>query len=66
MCMEAKLTCLKQASFFNALLDYFQNDVLNSLPVVDKRLIVRKFVRNFGSLPGFSNVLNIKARQDKL
>jgi hypothetical protein len=28
----------------------------NSLPVVDKRLIWRKFCGNFGSLPGFGNV----------
>jgi hypothetical protein len=28
----------------------------NSLPVVDNRLIERKVLRNFGSLPGFGNV----------
>jgi hypothetical protein len=31
----------------------------NNLPVVDRRLIGRKFLGNFGSLPGFSNDMTI-------
>jgi hypothetical protein len=35
----------------------FRNIFSNSLPVVDKRLIGRKFWGNFESLPGFDNVI---------
>jgi hypothetical protein len=52
---ETKLVCIKQASFFNVPLNYFQNKFSNNLPVVDNRLIGRKFLGNFGSLPGFGN-----------
>jgi hypothetical protein len=33
------------------------------LPVVDKRLIGRKFWANFGSLPGFDNIINFASSQ---
>jgi hypothetical protein len=36
----------------------------NSLPVVDRRLIGRKFCGNFGSLPGFGNVMTFASFQD--
>jgi hypothetical protein len=35
----------------------FRKIFLNSLPVVDKRLIGCKFFGNFASLPGFGNVI---------
>jgi hypothetical protein len=43
MCMETKVACIKQAIFFNVLLEYFQNDFLTNLSVVDRRLNGRKF-----------------------
>jgi hypothetical protein len=51
---EIKLSCI--ASFLNVHLDYFQDNSSNSSPVVDKRLIGRKFWENFGSLESFGNV----------
>jgi hypothetical protein len=36
----------------------------NNLPVVDKRLIGRKYCRNFGSLPGFSNIITFASFQN--
>jgi hypothetical protein len=36
----------------------------NSLPGVDRRLIRRKFCGNFGSLPGFGNVMIFASFQD--
>jgi hypothetical protein len=38
--------------------------ISKNLPVVDRRLIRRKFWWNFGSLPGFSNVVNFATFQD--
>jgi hypothetical protein len=35
----------------------------NSLPVIDKKLIGRKFCGNFGSLPGFGNVITFASFQ---
>jgi hypothetical protein len=40
---ETKLACIKQASFFNVPSDYFQNNFLDSLPVMGNRLIGGKF-----------------------
>jgi hypothetical protein len=40
--METELDGIKQVSFVNVPLDYFQNNFSNSLPVVDKKLIGRK------------------------
>jgi hypothetical protein len=37
---------------------------LNDLPVVERRLIGRKFWGNFGSLPGFGNVMIFASFQD--
>jgi hypothetical protein len=51
---ESKLTCIKQVFSFNVLSEYLQNNFFKSLPVVDNRLIVRRFGGNLGSLPGFS------------
>jgi hypothetical protein len=42
----------------------FRITFLNNLPVMDKGLIGCKFWRNFGSLPGFSNVINFSSFQD--
>jgi hypothetical protein len=36
----------------------------NSLPLMDRRLIGRKFLGNFGSLPGFGNVVTFASFQD--
>jgi hypothetical protein len=55
--METKLASTERASFFNVPLDYFHNNLLNSLPVVDKKLIGGKFRGNLGSLPSFDNVI---------
>jgi hypothetical protein len=55
---ETKLACIKQVSFLNTPLDYFQNTFLNSLPLVNKGLIGRKFLGNFRPLPDFGNVIN--------
>jgi hypothetical protein len=61
---ETKLACIRPASFFNVLLDYFQNNFLQYFAVVDKKLIDRKFLGNLGSLPGFSNVTTFASFQD--
>ena len=37
----------------------FKNTFSNSFPVVDRRLIERKFLRNFGSLPGLGKVITL-------
>jgi hypothetical protein len=42
----------------------FRNTFSNSLPVVDRRLIGRKFWGNFGSLTGVGNVMNFVSFQD--
>jgi hypothetical protein len=54
---ETELACIKKAFFFNVLRTIFRMIFSNSLPVVEKRLIGRKFCGNFGSLPGFGNVI---------
>jgi hypothetical protein len=62
--VEKKKTGLKQASFINMLLERFRINFSNSLPVLDRRLIGRKFWGNFGSLPGFDNVMTFASFQD--
>jgi hypothetical protein len=42
----------------------FRTTFLNSLPTVDKRLIGRKWWRNFGSLRGFGNIMTFASFQD--
>jgi hypothetical protein len=42
----------------------FRINFSNSLPAVNKRLIGRKFRGNFGSLPGFDNVMTPASFQD--
>jgi hypothetical protein len=39
---ETNLACIKKASFVSVHLDYFQNNFLESLPIVNKKLIGRK------------------------
>jgi hypothetical protein len=46
------------------LLTLFRITFSNSLPVIDKRLIGRKFLGNFGSLPGFGNVITFASFYD--
>jgi hypothetical protein len=60
---EIKLAFLKEASFFMCLWTIFRITFYNSLPEIDKRLIGRKFLRNFRSLPGFGNVINFASFQ---
>jgi hypothetical protein len=61
--MWTKPSCIKQATFFNVPLDYFQNNS-NSLPAVGKRLIGRKFLGKFWSLPGFGNFTTFSFSQN--
>jgi hypothetical protein len=44
---ETKLACIKQAFSFNVFLENFSITFSNSLPVVGRRLIGRKFWGNF-------------------
>jgi hypothetical protein len=46
------------------LLEYFQNDFLTNLSVVDRRLNGRKFWGNFEPLPGVGNVVAFTSFQD--
>jgi hypothetical protein len=44
-------------------LDYFQNNFLSHMPVIDKRLIGRKILGNLESLSGFGNVVTLASFQ---
>jgi hypothetical protein len=60
---EPKLTCIKQAMSM-CLWTIFRITFSNSLRVVDKRLIWRKFWGNFGSLPSFVDFMALASFQD--
>jgi hypothetical protein len=63
--MKAKLTSIKQVSSFYMFLDNFKMTFSETLPVVDKKLIGRKFCVNLGSLPGFGKATTFASFQDE-
>jgi hypothetical protein len=45
-------------------MNYFSINFSKNLPVVDRRLIGRKFLGNFGFLPGFGRAMILASFQD--
>jgi hypothetical protein len=62
-CTEAKLSCVYEVSFRNVSMIVFRSNFSKSLPVLDRRLIGRKFSGNFGFLPGFGRAVIQSLRQ---
>jgi hypothetical protein len=54
---EPKLACIQQAFVFNVFWTVLRIAFSNRLPLVEKRLIGRKFWGNFGSFPLFGNIM---------
>jgi hypothetical protein len=60
---KAKLTCAYQVSLM-CLWIILRNTLPKSLPVVDRRLIGRKFYGNFGVSPGFGKAMILASFQE--
>jgi hypothetical protein len=64
MCTQTKFAYIKQLLSSMCFWIILRMTFSNNLHIVDRRLVGRKFLRNFGSLPGFGNVMTFAPLQD--